>query len=141
MKILLAVDGSKSSTQTASWIAKHSALFAAPVEIVLFHAGQRLMRTVEIRLGRSETASYYASMSKYAFAAARRVLKRAGIAFDESFEVGSDAAELIARAAVRKRCDLVLMGSRGHGPIRQALLGSIAAKVIARSTVPVLVAR
>ena len=50
-------------------------------------------------------------------------------------------AELIARAAVRKRCDLVLMGSRGHGPIRQALLGSIAAKVIARSTVPVLVAR
>ena len=140
MKILLAVDGSKSSTQTATWLAKHSALFAAPLEIVLFHAGQRLMRSVEVRLGRAETARYYAGNVRHAFRAARRILKRAGLPFVEVFELG-ETVELISRAARRNACDLVVMGSRGHGPLRQALLGSVATKVIAHSTKPVLVAR
>lgn len=140
MKILLAVDGSKSSTQTVTWLAKHTALFATPLEIVVFHAGQRLMRSVEVRIGRAETARYYANNAKHAFRAARRVLKRAGLPFVEAFELG-ETADLISRAAKRKSCDLIVMGSRGHGAIRQALLGSIASKVIARSAVPVLVAR
>jgi len=35
--------------------------------------------------------------------------------------------------------DLLLMGSRGYGPLKGALLGSVSAKLIAASPCPVLV--
>lgn len=140
MKILLAVDGSKPSTHAAKWVATNATLFAAPLEIVLLHAGQRLLTGVEQRLGRAETKRYYAGNAEHALRAARRILARGGHAFVETFLLG-DTADVIARAARRERCDVVVLGSRGHGAVRQALLGSVAAKVIARSTVPVVVVR
>jgi nucleotide-binding universal stress UspA family protein len=140
MKILLAVDGSKHALHAARWLAKNSALFAAPLEIVLFNADAGLMKPVERKLGRRETERYYEGNAEYAFKSARKVLAGAGLSFAERFVVG-DAAKAIAGAAKREHCDLVLMGTRGQGALRQALLGSVASKVIGQSGVPVLVVR
>ena len=49
-------------------------------------------------------------------------------------------AEII-KAAKRYRCDLIVMGSHGRRGISRLLLGSQASKVLAHSTVPVLVCR
>ena len=140
MKILLAVDGSKHALHAAKWLAKNAALFAAPLEIVLFNADPGLMKAVERKLGRRETERYYDENADYAFKSARKVLADAGLSFLERFVVG-DAATAIAANAKREHCDLVLMGTRGQGALRQALLGSVAAKVIGQSGVPVLVVR
>jgi nucleotide-binding universal stress UspA family protein len=50
-------------------------------------------------------------------------------------------ADAIVEEAARFRADLVIMGSRGRGPIRSALLGSVSAEVVDRAPCPVLIAR
>jgi nucleotide-binding universal stress UspA family protein len=50
-------------------------------------------------------------------------------------------ADAIVEEAARFRADLVIMGSRGRGPIRSALLGSVSAAVVDRAPCPVLIAR
>ncbi len=45
------------------------------------------------------------------------------------------------RLAKAERADLILMGSHGRGTLKNLLLGSVASKVIATSTVPVMVVR
>jgi nucleotide-binding universal stress UspA family protein len=50
-------------------------------------------------------------------------------------------ADAIVEEAARFRADLVIMGSRGRGPVRSALLGSVSAEVVDRAPCPVLIAR
>jgi len=47
-------------------------------------------------------------------------------------------AEVISEA-IRGVIDLLVMGSRGYGPIRRALLGSVSEGLVRAATVPVLV--
>jgi nucleotide-binding universal stress UspA family protein len=53
---------------------------------------------------------------------------------------GRAASEIVDEAA-RIGADLVLIGSRGRGPLATMLLGSVAAEVVDRAPCPVLVAR
>jgi nucleotide-binding universal stress UspA family protein len=50
-------------------------------------------------------------------------------------------ADAIVEEAARFRADLIIMGSRGRGPVRSALLGSVSAEVADRAPCPVLIAR
>jgi nucleotide-binding universal stress UspA family protein len=47
----------------------------------------------------------------------------------------------ICRIAEDEGCDMIVMGSRGLGDWEGAMIGSVAHKVLAHSTIPVLVAR
>jgi nucleotide-binding universal stress UspA family protein len=47
----------------------------------------------------------------------------------------------IARCAALTGADLIVMGTHGHTGILRILAGSVAARVIARSRIPVLVVR
>lgn len=53
---------------------------------------------------------------------------------------GHPVKEIIEQAEERN-CDLIVMGTQGHGFLEDALLGSIARRVIRRSKKPVLVVR
>ncbi|MBN8228439.1 universal stress protein [Corallococcus macrosporus] len=54
---------------------------------------------------------------------------------------GEDVALALVQAAERMDAELVCLGSRGHGGMKEALLGSVARKVLAQSRRPVLVLR
>jgi nucleotide-binding universal stress UspA family protein len=55
-----------------------------------------------------------------------------------ALEEGDPAAILAKRAS---KLDLMVMGSRGYGPIRSALLGGVSAEVIRAAPCPVLITR
>ena len=50
-------------------------------------------------------------------------------------------AEIIVQTAIEQNCDLVVMGTHGHGVIADVLIGSTAKWVIRQSPIPVLVIR
>lgn len=62
------------------------------------------------------------------------------VAVSSVVRTGAPAAAIVARAEEGGH-DLVVMGSRGHGLLGSLLLGSVSREVIARSPVPVLIAR
>ncbi|MBO9599684.1 MAG: universal stress protein, partial [Cohnella sp.] len=50
-------------------------------------------------------------------------------------------ATAILEAASDKNCDLILMGSRGLGPVKEFVLGSVSHHVVQHSRVPVLIVK
>jgi nucleotide-binding universal stress UspA family protein len=70
--------------------------------------------------------------------AAAAVARAAGVDVTLRLVDGEPAAE-ICRAATETRADLVIMGSRGHGRLASAVLGSVASRVIAHAPCPVMV--
>ncbi len=52
-----------------------------------------------------------------------------------------DPASVILASAERKKYDVIIMGSRGMGQLKELLLGSVSSKVIHHSLCPVLLIR
>ena len=140
MKILLAVDGSDASDRAARHVVKLSRQLAGPPALTLVNACAPLLPAAARKLGRKATGEYYASGTEYATRKARRILERAGLAYEHASPVG-DAGEEITRLADKHDADLVVMGSRGQTGLKSLLLGSVARRVLALSKVPVTVVR
>ena len=68
------------------------------------------------------------------------MLRRARVDFLESIHVG-DVPDTLLSLVKKHRADVIVMGSHGNGPIRGMFLGSVSAKVIAGSPVPVTIVR
>ena len=58
---------------------------------------------------------------------------------NEVVVVAGKPADIILQHIVQSKCDLVVMGSRGHGLIKEALIGSTSRKVLKHSPKPVLI--
>lgn len=73
--------------------------------------------------------------------AAEQVARDAGVACDRLALVGNQPHALIIQAAQSRGCDLIFMASHGRRGLSALLLGSETQKVLAHSTIPVLVYR
>ena len=68
-------------------------------------------------------------------------LYRGGLDVDEGYIRGDPVANRIVEDARAWGADVVVTGSRGHGPLATLLLGSVAAAISERAPCPILVAR
>ncbi len=64
-----------------------------------------------------------------------------GFVTDDIIVVRGNPVEQILKHAKERSCDLIVMGTHGHGTLADVMLGSTARRVIRRSKVPVLVVR
>jgi nucleotide-binding universal stress UspA family protein len=64
-----------------------------------------------------------------------------GFTTDDIIVLRGNPVEEIIKSAEESNCDLIVMGTHGHGTLEDVMLGSTARRVIRRSKVPVLVVR
>jgi nucleotide-binding universal stress UspA family protein len=145
MKILLAVDGSAYTIKAVEYLAAHLDWFKGTPELHLLHVqppipiGLAASRTRAL-LGDGAVDNYYKEESALALAPAEKLLRERGIPFQSSYKVG-EIAHVIQHYASEHKIDLIVMGSHGHGALASVVMGSVATKVLASATVPVLIVR
>ena len=68
------------------------------------------------------------------------LLESAGMVFEQEIATG-DPAHTLIDIVERFECDTIIMGSRGVGTMRSALLGSVSHEVLHSSPVPVMIVK
>jgi nucleotide-binding universal stress UspA family protein len=144
LRVGIALDGSEYGVAAARYVLTHRRLFGPRPIVTLIHVVEP---TAEEVLDRGRPRAPGAKPSPAAAAAIARVLEpvraqfaQAGIAVHEHGLVGAPAEE-IARYARQRRLDLLAMGSHGRGVFSAALLGSVASRVAATCSTPLLLLR
>lgn len=64
-----------------------------------------------------------------------------GFVTDDIIVVRGNPVEEILKYSEERNCDLIVMGTHGHGTLADAMMGSTARRVLRRSQKPVLVVR
>ena len=92
--------------------------------------------------------STYDDLERTSRAAAQRhlqrltvVAKRAGIRVSSRLVEGAPVAEQIVRTARGLRAELLVLGTHGRTGVARAVLGSVASRVVATASCPVLTVR
>ncbi|SRR5579875_125518 len=138
-KILVPLDGSKNSSRgldKAIYLARQcgatiTGLCVIPLYSIKLGNPGRILTPL-----RNETAK----QAKKFMAEAKRAAAQRGIVFNEKLLYGNGAWEIV-EFATSKKFDLIVIGSRGLNPIKQAFLGSVTNAVVHRSKTPVLVVK
>jgi len=140
MRVLLAYDGSPGARQALDLLVDLDPPDGTETNIVA------VLRPMPVLVGRP-TSLDLAEAERHATEALESELEVAarGLAAPgrtvEWRVLRGGPAETIIDEANRLDADLIVMGSRGHGPFKSALLGSVSTEVVNASTRPVLVAR
>jgi nucleotide-binding universal stress UspA family protein len=134
MKILLAVDGSKNSTDAVGYVIEHWKSGKPRIELVTVHRPVPKLPGMGAAVGKSQIARYYEEEGEQCLAEAKKRLDRAGIGYEAHILVG-DPAETLSRHAKSTGCDLICIGAPA------ALVGSVATKVLHLSDTPVLLVK
>jgi len=140
MKILVAVDGSSYTKRMLGYLAAHDEWLGAQHQYTLVHAVPQVPPRAAAVLDKATVKGYYDESAEHVFKPIRRFFERQGLQASFVAKVGP-AAEAIIGQAAKGHCDLILMGSHGHGALARLVLGSVATKVIAQTKVPVLLVR
>lgn len=143
MKLLLAVDGSVYTTKAVEHVISHLDMFRNNPELHVLHVTPG-MRTYEKRataiLGPDVEENYYRTEAQQALAPAESILNENDIPFESSYRIG-DIAQQIDAYAKEYNIDMIIMGTHGHGALKNLVMGSVSTKVLATTTVPVLLIR
>jgi nucleotide-binding universal stress UspA family protein len=136
--ILLAYDGSDHARKAAQ-LAGNMAREQQPKAMVRLVVAVEPIQADVGEPNFSRTVSERAMRGEKLIEEARQLLG-AGLEIHNDLLFGPAAEEIVNAAEIRK-CDLIIMGSRGVGGLRGLLLGSHAQKVIAHAGCPVLIVR
>jgi nucleotide-binding universal stress UspA family protein len=132
MKILLAYDGFERSQHALEETA----------ELAAGGHGEVTVLSVVPPDARGSKAGGHVGLRPHAHedvARAHAYLRERGIESEMKMEHGDPADEIVAEATTGGH-DLVIVGTRGLGPVGRLMLGSVSTKVVDRSPCPVLVA-
>ncbi|HEY6281475.1 MAG TPA: universal stress protein [Burkholderiales bacterium] len=142
MKILLAVDGSSHSNKATEILIKHMGLYKDAPEVFLLyvHLPVPKLHGMSNVVSQEMINQYYQEESEEALATSKRLLEKARVEIHAQMLVGT-VAENIVKQAEAQGCDLIYMGTRGMGGLKNVLLGSNAVKVLHIATIPVVLVK
>ncbi|MDD5176833.1 MAG: universal stress protein [Sterolibacterium sp.] len=141
MKILLAVDGSEISLNAVHSLIDHVRWFADKPQLHLLTVHPPIpIGLATQHVGHAALERYYREEGEASLAPARQLLDAAGLPHTPHIHVGEPAA-IIVKVAQELGCELICMGSHGHGALQNAILGSVATRVLHLARISVLVAK
>jgi nucleotide-binding universal stress UspA family protein len=141
MKILLAVDGSEISLRAVRSLIDHVRWFAGKPEVHLLTVQPPIpVGLATQHVGHDALERYYREEGEGLLVSARQLLDAASLPHTSHIHVGEPAATIV-KLAGELACDLICMGSHGHGVLQNAILGSVATRVLHLSQIPVLLAK
>jgi nucleotide-binding universal stress UspA family protein len=140
MKILLPLDGSTGALDAVRFalglVAK-----GLKAEFVLANV-QEPTHLYELLLARGVDAAdtARAEAGLHALSSGEALLREAGLEWEREVASG-DPAHALVDIVERFGCEMVVMGSRGTGTLRSALLGSVSHEVLHACPVPVVIVK
>lgn len=140
MKILMAVDGSDYTQYMLEYVAAQSGWLGEADKVTVVTVVPPLPVRVRGLMDEAGAQAYYRDEAAVAL---QSVLEFADQHHWKPFivhRVGSPA-KVISDMASEEGMELIVMGSHGHSALGSLLLGSVTARVLAQSKVPVLVIR
>jgi nucleotide-binding universal stress UspA family protein len=141
MKILFATDGSPIALSALKSLVDRFDWFRGPVDLTLVTVHPALpYRRAASWVGKDAIAKYYEEEGEEALRPSIDELTQRGIAHHTEMRVG-EAAPMVCATAREGGFDLVVMGTQGHTALGTLMLGSVSAKVLTESPVPVLLLR
>jgi nucleotide-binding universal stress UspA family protein len=140
MKILLPLDGSEPALQAVRH-ALHLVRDGLKAEFVLANV-QEPTYLYEMMLAPDADVLERVSgaAGAHALEAGEALLKAAGIEYEREIASG-DPAHTLVDIVERYGCDAVIMGSRGMGRMRSAMLGSVSHELLHSAPVPVTIVK
>ena len=135
MKILVPVDGSRSSLHAARHVAAES-LRNPAMEIHLLSVQGRFSRHISQFLNRKDLELFYQEEGENKLRAVREVFDRQNMPYIAHVEVGHKA-EIIAAMAKRLECHHIVMGTARKNSMTRMFEASVTNRVLELTTVPV----
>jgi nucleotide-binding universal stress UspA family protein len=129
MKILLPVDGSKSSLNAAKYVVKLAKDLRSKCTVTLISVHDDVgLGHVKQFVANSVIDDYLREVSEKELKGAQKVLDTAGVKHSMVIKRGNIANEIITLAN-KEKFDLIVMGSKGRSGIVDAIMGSVAQRV------------
>ena len=140
MKILVAVDGSRHTKRMLAYLAAHEEWFGSQHGYAVLTVVPRVPGRAAAALTADVLKTYYEAEAERVLKPIRSFLGKQGVAAEFVRKTGV-AADTIAAVAEKGKFDLLVMGSHGHGTLGNLVMGSVATKVMAQCSTPVLLIR
>jgi nucleotide-binding universal stress UspA family protein len=140
MRILAAVDGSPFTRRMLAYLAAHDEWMGPHHEYTMLTVVAAVPPRAASVLDKATLKSYYEDSAEKIFKPLRTFAAKQGLKASFVTKVGS-AAEVIAETATKGNYDLIVLGSHGHGTLKNLVMGSVATKVLANCDTPVLLIR
>lgn len=163
-KILFATDLSDYATQSLAYAVSLSNLYGAGLTIVhaleeshgmeaavMYHVGPDAWARIKRQQEDSARSTIIAKQRnkdqgmsdalKQFYKKISEELENQTFVLEEVVVKAGNPVDIIIETAESRQCDLIVMGTKGHGGLSQFLMGSTAKKVLLQSKIPVLVVR
>lgn len=140
--ILLATDGSAASTHAAKTAIGLAQTHKARLTVLYVVDPYPYLGVGEANpMGFQAYMAAATEHAAQAQAAVAALAKAAGVELQSRIVEDVGASAGIVQAAETQKADLIVVGSHGRSGLKRLMLGSVAAKVVAESPLPVLVVR
>lgn len=139
-KILVTTDASEYSRRGLTTAIEYAKQFQSEIE--LLHVVSQPLNFVDVYSGGyiyTYSQEQIDEMGKQVFEETLRGIDTGQVKISMKVVTGYPASAILKE--ISRGVDLIVMGSRGHGPIAGALTGSVTLRVLADSSCPVLVVK
>lgn len=134
--VLVPVDGSRNSMHAIDYAVKQARTCPMTVHLLTVEPPLDDYGMVRAYLSRQQHVKAMKLRAAGVLEQAATRVRAQNVTYNVHMAIG-DVASVIVHTARRLKCDSIIMGTRGMGPLKDLILGSVASKVLHLARVPV----